>query len=263
MVIEMGFPKKSKIKTEVIIEKEKCNISDSLLSINVLKIDNKRLSLSIYNQIVSRDPLDHTDPENPKILGPIVGKIHRKINTYHHHETRDVEFDILWITPTGHLATWPLSIIFETKGSMENIEIPNRINILKQNDRYTQSQISKFEKEFNVIYPRFSEWEGFPSIPEKPENPELEFNNRNLNCGITNDSRLELIEILKRDMVKVTQYNQTLKEWSDITHPLYDEYIKLLTPIVIKINNLIDKRNLVYQNLIKQLTETQQIFVGS
>jgi len=259
MSIKMKSPKKPKVELE--IDSKTCKVDESAISIKVIKIDNKRLSMSIYNQIVHRDLLDYTNKENPKIKGEILGKIHRKSNNY--HESKDWEFDILWITPEGHLAVWPLHHVFEMKGLIEPWDLPNRLNILNQGNHFNKSRIEHAKKEFKIEIPLFSEWKGYSLIPERPKSRQLEYNQRDLSCGVTNDSRLELIKMIKRDMEYVVEYDAALTAWSNITHPLYDEYIELLTPIVIEINRLIDKRNLVYQNLIKQITEKHQLFIGS
>jgi|GEM_PF-6250379 len=254
------------------IHEDELTIENEQLSIHVIKIGNKRLPLSIYRQLPIISVINNSDPMNPKLNGKVVGRISSKArhpNNRGYYNNRKEEFnhiDVLWITENKLLAIWPLSLVQDDAlYILEKIPLPDRVNIFSKYSDYTCNLNKALSIFRDIKVTPITEWKKFDQIPPKPENCKLEYGMHlaGHRCGLNNDMRVEIIEQLNRDIKIVQEYENELEEWAKKVHPFYDEYINKITPKIKELNKRIDKRNSVYQTMIKQLNGGHQLFVGS
>ena len=268
-----------KKKQPVEIPVDDMTISKDELNLTVLKIKNKRLSVSLYRQlpiihiieyVKNKDNtlIGYYDPDTSKpiLQGKIVGKVastvrHSGNYRYGPGRDQDVQFDILWIAKNGTLAICPISWIVDDLHKVDLVEMPNHINIFNNHYLCTLKISCKV---LNVDYGKLNieEWDKFHEIPQRPQRPKFIVDSHS-HCGYTNDKRLVMIESLKTDIDLSNKYNKDMEEWASITHPIYDAFMDQITPLVVEINNITKKRNKVYQDIIEEFNSYQQIFVGS
>ena len=252
------------------IDESELSIALEPISIQVVKIGGKKLPLSVYRQFPVEDIIDHSDKLKPIIRGKIVGRIATKVRNAHQHHYHDgtidaLVYDVLWITPVNTLAVWPMThITHDGLYIMQEIPLPDRTNIFNKHSEYRCNVAKAVQVFLDIKLKPITSWAKYGELPEAPSQERLEFgNNINMHCGLNNESRLELQEQLKRDMIASNENQRLLEIWAETAHHVYDEYITDAIPKVEELNRRIAKRNKVYQYIIKQLNQGHQLFVGS
>lgn len=247
-------------KTKKEIQAEELTLELEPIQISVIKIGNKRMPISVYRQLPIINCIDHTDVLNPKIKGKIVGRIATKARVgtsgiSYHSIKEQLVYDVLWITPENTLALWPMSYITnDGLYIMELIPMPDRTNIFNQHSTYRCNLSNALQVFKDIKLNPITSWKKYENIPAKPKQKILEFGrNINIHCGLNNDSRLELIKQLERDMIASNDNDEVMEKWAEETHHIYDEYIQKAIPIVEELNKRIRSRNKIYQGLIAKL----------